>query len=39
MYSLYCDQDALLFYLPAYGLAVLGVAAAGAAAGARLLRW
>jgi hypothetical protein len=39
LYSLYCDQDAALFVLPAYGTAVLLVTLAGAFAGARLLRW
>jgi hypothetical protein len=39
LYSLYCDQDALLFVLPAYGAAVLLVTLAGAFAGARVLRW
>lgn len=39
VYSLYCDQDAALFVLPAYGAAILGMAALGAVAGARALRW
>lgn len=39
LYSLYCDQDAALFVLPAYGAAVIMVTGAGAIAGARLLRW
>jgi hypothetical protein len=39
LYSLYCDQDAALFVLPAYGTAVLLVTLAGAFAGTRLLRW
>lgn len=39
LYSLYCDQDAALFVLPAYGAAVLLVTLAGALAGARVLRW
>jgi hypothetical protein len=39
LYSLYCDQDAVLFVLPAYGAAVTLVTLAGALAGARVLRW
>jgi hypothetical protein len=39
LYSLYCDQDAALFVIPAYGAAILFVTLAGAFAGARLLRW
>jgi hypothetical protein len=39
LYSLYCDQDAALFVLPAYGAAVLIVTLGGALAGARVLRW
>lgn len=39
IYSFYCDQDAVLFYLPAYGLAILLVAGLGALAGRRFLRW
>jgi hypothetical protein len=39
IYSFYCDQDAALFFLPAYGAAMLAVTGAGALAGARLLRW
>lgn len=39
LYSFYCSQDAPLFFLPAYGLAILLVAAAGALIGARALRW
>jgi hypothetical protein len=39
IYSLYCDQDALLFYLPAYGAGIALVTLAGALLGARLLRW
>ncbi len=39
LYSLYCDQDALLFVLPAYGAAVTLVVLAGALAGARVLKW
>ncbi len=39
VYSLYCDQDAALFALPAYGAAILIVTAAGALLGMRLLRW
>lgn len=38
-YSLHCPGDAALFALPVYGVVILAVAAAGAAAGARLLRW
>lgn len=39
LYSFYCDQDTVLFVLPAYGAAVLAVTLAGAVAGARILRW
>jgi hypothetical protein len=39
LYSLYCDQDVMLFVLPAYGAAVTLVTLAGALAGARVLRW
>ncbi|MCC6007769.1 MAG: DUF1109 family protein [Rhodobacteraceae bacterium] len=39
LYSLYCDQDAALFVLPAYAAATLVVTLIGAAAGARLLKW
>jgi hypothetical protein len=39
LYSLYCDQDAVLFYLPAYGAAILVVGALGGLMGQRVLRW
>ncbi len=39
IYSLYCDQDAVLFYLPAYAAGIGLVALTGALLGARLLRW
>lgn len=39
IYSLYCDQDAALFVLPAYTAAIAFVALVGAATGARLLKW
>lgn len=39
IYSLFCTVDMALFVIPAYGTAVLAVAAAGAALGARVLRW
>ncbi len=39
IYSLYCDQDAALFSLPAYSAAILMVALAGGLAGPRLLKW
>lgn len=39
VYSFYCDQDAALFFLPAYGAAMLAVTGTGALLGARLLRW
>jgi hypothetical protein len=39
LYSFYCDQDAALFVIPAYGAAILIVTLAGAALGQRLLRW
>lgn len=38
-YSLHCPGDAALFALPVYGAVITAVAAAGAVAGARLLRW
>lgn len=39
VYSLYCDQDAALFVLPAYSAAILFVGLIGALAGPRLLAW
>jgi len=39
IYSLYCDQDAALFVLPAYSVAILFIAFIGAVVGPRLLRW
>lgn len=39
LYSFYCDQDAVLFVLPAYGAAILSVALLGAVSGRWLLRW
>jgi hypothetical protein len=39
IYAFYCDQDAALFVLPAYGTAILSVALAGAICGPRVLRW
>lgn len=39
VYSFYCDQDAVLFYLPAYAAAVLLVALIGGFVGARALKW
>ncbi|MGY6632164.1 MAG: NrsF family protein [Alkalilacustris sp.] len=39
LYALFCDQDAALFVLPAYGAAVAIVALAGRQIGARALRW
>ena len=39
IYSLYCDQDAALFFLPAYGAAILFVALLGSVIGARTLAW
>ncbi|WP_439507269.1 NrsF family protein [Yoonia sp.] len=39
IYAFYCDQDAALFVLPAYGAAILSVALAGAICGPRVLRW
>ena len=39
VYSLYCDQDAALFVLPAYSAAIMFVALIGALAGPRLLKW
>ena len=39
LYSLHCPEDSLLFFLPAYGFAILMVVGAGALIGRRLLRW
>ena len=39
IYSLHCPVDSLLFVLPAYGVSILIVVAAGAYAGKRWLRW
>ena len=39
IYSFYCDQDAALFFLPAYAVAILFVALIGSVAGARMLAW
>ncbi len=39
LYALFCDQDAALFVLPAYGTAILIVALAGSLIGARTLAW
>lgn len=39
IYSLYCDQDAALFFLPAYATAILIVALIGWWAGGRALAW
>jgi len=39
IYSLYCDQDGLLFFLPAYAAAIGLVAFLGKIAGQRALRW
>lgn len=39
LYSFYCDQDAVLFFLPAYGAAIAAVMGAGGLIGARALRW
>lgn len=39
LYALYCDQDTVLFYLPAYGAAIVLVALAGTLIGARTLAW
>ncbi|MFN3937413.1 MAG: NrsF family protein [Gemmobacter sp.] len=39
IYSLYCDQDAVQFFLPAYAAAILIVAVLGLGLGARMLRW
>lgn len=39
IYSLYCDQDAALFVLPAYGFAIASVGVIGALAGPKALRW
>lgn len=39
IYSLYCDQDAALFVLPAYSVAILSVALLSAMASSRWLRW
>lgn len=39
LYALHCNEDAPLFFLTWYGLAILISTAAGALAGSRLLRW
>ncbi len=39
VYTFYCDQDAALFYLPAYSAAMALVVLLGGAAGARVLKW
>ncbi len=39
VYSLHCPEDAILFFIPAYGTMILVMSATGAALGARLLRW
>ncbi|MCC6001865.1 MAG: DUF1109 family protein [Pararhodobacter sp.] len=39
IYSLYCDQDSVLFFLPAYAVAILIVALIGWWAGGRALAW
>jgi hypothetical protein len=39
IYTFYCDQDSVLFYIPAYSAAIGLVALMGAVAGARVLRW
>ncbi|MDP5308867.1 DUF1109 domain-containing protein [Paracoccus spongiarum] len=38
-YALHCNEDAPLFFLTWYGLAILIVSAVGALAGRRMLRW
>lgn len=39
IYSLHCPHDALMYFYPAYGLAMAAVVIAGALIGARVLRW
>lgn len=39
IYTFYCDQDSVLFFIPAYSAAIGLVALIGAVAGARVLRW
>lgn len=39
IYALHCNEDSPLFYAVWYPLAILSVAALGAVAGSRLLRW
>lgn len=39
LYAMHCVDDSPLFVAAWYGLALVGMAAAGAALGARLLRW
>lgn len=39
LYSLYCDQDSALFFVPAYAVAILIVALIGLLVGSRTLAW
>ncbi|MDP5336010.1 MAG: DUF1109 domain-containing protein [Paracoccaceae bacterium] len=39
IYALHCTEDTPLFYVPWYGLAILGVTLVSTVVGARLLRW
>lgn len=39
LYALHCDEDAPLFFVTWYGVAILMMAALGAMLGRRLLRW
>jgi len=39
VYAAHCTEDSPLFYVPAYALAICGVAAVSAIIGARVLRW
>ena len=39
VYSFHCPEDAVLFFIPAYGTMILVMTALGALLGARLLRW
>ncbi|MFN4156591.1 MAG: NrsF family protein [Paracoccaceae bacterium] len=39
VYSIYCDNDRMLFVLPAYSAAIMSISLLGAILGPRLLKW